>query len=124
MKNIKVAFSCEVLKVYRSKIFWITILTFSIIPFIGEFFIFILKDPEFARSSGLIGAKAQLTGSADWPTYFQLLSQAISIGGLLVFGFVTSWVFGREIPRIQIVLSIIVFLWCMFFSLFVYLLLV
>ena len=32
----------------------------------------------------------------DWSSYLMSLSQVISIGGLLIFGFTTSWVFGRE----------------------------
>jgi ABC-2 type transport system permease protein len=57
----------------------------------------ILKDPEFARRVGLISAKAQLmAGTADWPTYLALLAQAIAVGGIILFGFIGSWVFGRE----------------------------
>lgn len=136
MSYLTAAFSCESLKVFHSKILWITLLAFLVIPFVGGFFMFVLKDPEFARSSGLIGAKAQLTlGTADWLSYFQFLSQAVSAGGLFVFGFATSWVFGREysdrtvkdllalpIPRIQIVLAkfTIVFLWCLLLSIVVF----
>jgi ABC-2 type transport system permease protein len=57
----------------------------------------ILKDPERARSMGLISAKAQLAaGVADWPTMLSLLAQATAVGGGLLFTLVTSWVFGRE----------------------------
>ncbi len=57
----------------------------------------ILKDPEAARSMGLISTKAQITaGSADWPAYFSLLSQFVAAGGAILFAIVTSWVFGRE----------------------------
>ena len=137
MKSISIALSSEILKLFRSKILLITIIAFSIIPFVGGFFMIILKDPEFARNSGLIGAKAQLAGSADWPSYFGLLSQAISIGGLLLFGFITSWTFGREysdrtlkdllalpISRISIVISkfVLIFLWSACLSLLVFIL--
>ncbi len=57
----------------------------------------ILKDPEFARQVGLISAKAQLTaGVADWPSYLDLLSQGVAIGGLILFSLIGSWIFGRE----------------------------
>ena len=57
----------------------------------------ILKDPERASSLGLLGAKAQLTaGTADWPTYLDLLGQAVAVGGAVLFAFLTAWVFGRE----------------------------
>ncbi len=57
----------------------------------------ILKDPEAARSMGLISAKAQLTaGTANWPAFFSLLGQATAVGGALLFALITAWVFGRE----------------------------
>ena len=57
----------------------------------------ILKDPEAARSMGLISAKAQLAaGVADWPTFFSFLSQAVAVGGGILFAIITAWVFGRE----------------------------
>jgi ABC-2 type transport system permease protein len=63
----------------------------------GGLFMIILKDPEAARSMGLISAKAQLTaGTADWPTFFSILSQAVAVGGAILFSIVTAWAFGRE----------------------------
>ncbi len=57
----------------------------------------ILKDPEAARTMGLISAKAQLTmGVADWPAYFSFLAQGVAAGGMILFSIVTTWVFGRE----------------------------
>ncbi|HLB47087.1 MAG TPA: ABC transporter permease, partial [Anaerolineales bacterium] len=71
---------------------------FSIFPIIGGLFMFILKDPERARTMGLIGAKAQLLtgGVADWPAYFEFLSLGTAGGGAILFAFITAWVFGRE----------------------------
>lgn len=130
------AFWCEALKVLRSKIVWISLIAFLAVPFIGGFFMFILKDPELARSYGLIGAKAQLAGTADWPSYFEFLSQAVAIGGLVLFGFLSSWIFGREysdhtvkdllalpIPRTLVVGAkfIMLFSWCLFLALIAFL---
>ena len=57
----------------------------------------ILKDPERARSLGIISVKAQIAaGVADWPAMFGFLAQGIFGGGALIFAFVTAWVFGRE----------------------------
>jgi ABC-2 type transport system permease protein len=70
-----------------------TALGFLLLPVIGGLFMFIIKDPELARSLGLIGAKAQLAvGTADWPTYFGFMSQGVAIGGVILFGFVTTWI--------------------------------
>jgi ABC-2 type transport system permease protein len=57
----------------------------------------ILKDPELARRLGLISAKAQIVaGTADWPAYLGVMAQAMVMGGMILFGFIASWVFGRE----------------------------
>lgn len=86
----------EGLKIRKSKMIWITLAVFTVAPLMAGFFIFVLKNPELAKSSGLVGDKAQIFGVADWPSYLSMLAQIIAVGGVLVFGFVTSWVFGRE----------------------------
>lgn len=97
MSNFTAALWAETLKVRRSRIVWLSAIALSLGPLIGGLFMFIMKDPELARSLGLLGAKAQLiAGTADWPTFLGILDQAGAIGGLFVFGFVAVWVFGRE----------------------------
>ena len=97
MSNIGQAIWVELLKARRSKMPMLTLLGFSLAPFSGGFFMIVMKDPDLARRLGLISAKAQImAGSADWPTYLGLLSQAIAVGGILLFGLIGSWVFGRE----------------------------
>ena len=87
----------ETRKVLRSKVPLFTALGFSLIPIMGGFFMIILKNPEAARSMGLISTKARLTaGTADWPAYLGLLAQGVAAGGAFVFSIVTAWVFGRE----------------------------
>ncbi|MFN8412411.1 MAG: ABC transporter permease [Anaerolineales bacterium] len=87
----------ESLKALRSKVPLLTTLGFLIAPLVGGLFMIILKDPESAKSIGLIGTKAQLTaGTADWPTFFNFLAQAEAVGGAILFSVVTIWVFGRE----------------------------
>jgi ABC-2 type transport system permease protein len=97
MNNLGQAIWVEALKARRSKMPLFTAIGFMLIPLVSGFFMIILKDPELARRVGLISAKAQLmAGSADWPTFLGLLAQAIAIGGIILFGFIGSWVFGRE----------------------------
>jgi ABC-2 type transport system permease protein len=87
----------ETLKMRRSKVPLLSAIGFSIAPLVGGLFMVILKDPAAARSMGLISTKAQLVGgTADWPTFFGFIAQAVAIGGALVFAIVTAWVFGRE----------------------------
>jgi len=117
----------ELLKARRSRMPLLTVLGFSLAPFAGGFFMIVLRDPELARRLGMISAKAQIVaGAADWPAYLGMLSQATAIGGLILFGLIASWVFGREyadrtikdllalpVPRYVVVLAkfILVLLW-------------
>ena len=98
--NFKDALWIETRKALRSPLPLVTSLGFLLIPAIGALFMIILRDPEFARKLGLISAKAQLVGgSADWPTLLSMLSQAVGIGGVFLFGLNTAWVFGRELAE-------------------------
>ena len=90
------ALQTEGLKIRKSKVIWVTAAAFTIAPLMAGFFMFVLKDPELAKSSGLVGAKAQIAGEASWPSYLNLHAQMIAVGGIFVFGLVTSWIFGRE----------------------------
>jgi ABC-2 type transport system permease protein len=97
MNNLAQAIWVETLKARRSKMPLLTALGALLVPLVGGFFMVILKDPAFARRMGLISAKAQLmAAAADWPTLLGLLAQAIVMGGIILFGFIGSWVFGRE----------------------------
>ena len=87
----------ELLKARRSIAPLLTALAACIAPLVGGLFMYILADPERARRMGIIGQKAQLAGGgSDWPAYFALLGQAVTVGGFVLFAFVVSWVFGRE----------------------------
>lgn len=87
----------EALKARRSKVLLLTATATMILPIIDGFFMFILKDPERAKSMGLINTKAQITaGVADWPTFFQVMLMGTAIAGAILFSFITAWVFGRE----------------------------
>lgn len=90
------ALKTEGLKIRKSKVIWVTMAAFTIAPLMAGFFMFVLKEPEFAKNAGLLGAKAQIAGETNWPSYLDLHAQIIAVGGILVFGFVTSWIFGRE----------------------------
>ena len=97
MNTLSAALWAETLKIRRSKISLYTSFGFFVIPFIAGLFMIILKDPEAAKSMGLISAKAQLlAGVADWPTFFNIISQATAVGGAILFSIITTWVFGRE----------------------------
>ena len=86
MNNLKQAVWVETLKFRRSRMPLLSLLGFLLVPLIGGLFMIILKDPNFPRRVGLISAKAQLlAGTADWPTFLNLMAQAVAIGGFILF---------------------------------------
>lgn len=95
--EIAAALWAELLKVRRSRVPVVTAVAFTVAGLVGGLFMFVFQDPGRARSLGLLGTKAQLAGGqADWDGYFALTAQIIAVGGLLVFGLVIIWLFGRE----------------------------
>jgi ABC-2 type transport system permease protein len=87
----------EFRKIMHSKTLWITALALSLVSLVTGLFMFIMQDPERAKRFGLIGAKAQIFGgSADWPSLINLTLLMLSVGGLIIFGFIFIWIFGRE----------------------------
>ena len=95
--EIVTALAVEFRKIRRSRTLWISALAFALVTFIGGLFMYILADPERARSLGLLGAKAQIFGgTADWTSFFSLMLVMVSVGGLVVFGLIFIWVFGKE----------------------------
>jgi ABC-2 type transport system permease protein len=87
----------EQLKARRSRVMPLSAAGLLMLPLVDALFMIILKDPARARAMGLIGTKAQLAaGTADWPTFFGILTQGTAIGGAIVFSILTAWVFGRE----------------------------
>jgi ABC-2 type transport system permease protein len=97
MKTLLAAISAELLKIRRSRILWATLAGFALAPIMGSLFVIVLRDPTMASNNPLLQGKAQLASfQPDWPSFFNLLAQAVGVGGLILFGFAASWVFGRE----------------------------
>lgn len=132
MKKLSIALWAEYLKIRNSRIMWGTFFFFMFIPFMLGLMIYIVLHPEISAKMSIIGTKANMFVNADWKAYLGLLNQSIATIGFIGFGFVASWVFGREfsdrcikdilalpISRSYIVLakSIIILIWCMLLSL-------
>jgi len=96
MRSISAAIWAESLKIYRSRMLSITILAAIFMAGMLGFLIFIAQNPELASKMGILGTKSSIMENVDWPSYLGLLMEMISALGLLGFGFVVSWVFGRE----------------------------
>ena len=96
MKKLIIAINAEYMKVHKSKVIWITALVFVFIPSIMALFFYIAQKPELVAKLGLIGTKASLFGGGNWQSYWELLVEIIAGIGLVGFGFITAWIFGRE----------------------------
>ncbi len=96
MKAIKSAFITEVMKLKRSKILWLTIALFVFIPLMMGLLMLLSQHPELAQKMGVVGTKADVFSENTWSGFFDLISQLIAVIGIIGFGFVTSWIFGRE----------------------------
>jgi ABC-type transport system involved in multi-copper enzyme maturation permease subunit len=126
MTRISAAVWAESLKIRKSRILWLSIAAALFMAGMMGFLMFISKNPELAAKMGMLGTKSSIVKNVDWPSYLGLLVEMISALGLLGFGFVASWVFGREysdrtvkdllalpIPRSYIVVSkfIVIAIW-------------
>ncbi len=85
-------------KALRSRMPLWTALAAALMPLGIAFLIFVARNPEISKQLGLISAKAELVAYAatDWTIYLGLFGMVMAAGGLMLFGLVTSWVFGRE----------------------------
>ncbi len=86
----------ESLKARRSRMTLFTALGFALLPLVCGFFMVVLKDRAGAAPRADQRQARIVAGAADWPTYLGLLAQAIAGGGMVLFGLIGAWVFGRE----------------------------
>lgn len=96
MKGFAVAIEAELMKAYKSKVFFVTIGFFMFIATMMALLVYIAGHPEIAGRSAMVSAKAELIGKGDWPAFMGLLVQIILALGALGSGVVTAWIFGRE----------------------------
>lgn len=98
MKKLWITLIVELLKLRRSKIVMVSFIFFMFIPMMMSLMFLIQKHPEIATKLGMIGTKATLMrlGSGDWQAYLGFVTQGMAGIGLIGFGFITSWIFGRE----------------------------
>lgn len=97
MKLQVASVSAELQKIKHSKIVWVTFVAFALGPIMGGLIMIILSDPHMIQESGMLSNKARMMSfSVDFNSYLGILSQVVGVGGVLMFGFVASWLFGRE----------------------------
>jgi ABC-2 type transport system permease protein len=98
MKGTLISLWAEAIKIRRSRIFWLSILFFAFIPCMMGLLMFVQKYPELASRLGMIGTKSSMIrfGEPDWANYLKLITESIAAIGLIGYGFIISWTFGRE----------------------------
>ncbi len=97
MTSITSAGIVEWVKLKRQPIVWISFITILVGPLMGMLFMGILSHPEWAEKSPLLANKANaMSIIVNWDSYFQVQLQALAVGGMLIFGFISAWMFGKE----------------------------
>ncbi|WP_439880126.1 ABC transporter permease [Pontibacter sp. MBLB2868] len=97
MKKQILALHAEFIKAKHTNTLWWTFIAFALAPVMGGAFIMIIQDPEaVAQGGGLVAKAKAMKMEATWTSYIDLMTQAVGVGGVLAFGFVASWLFGRE----------------------------
>jgi ABC-2 type transport system permease protein len=98
MNELKRAFLSELLKLKHLSILWITFVAFALIPIMGGVITFLIQNPELIPKSSILSIKiSMLSTPVNLVSYLSLyLSQGAGVVGIIVFGFVASYLFGRE----------------------------
>lgn len=97
MKQQARALHAELIKNKHAYILLTTFIAFALAPVMGGIFMLIIQHPETLAQSGALAVKAKAANfEANWKSYFGVLTQSVGVGGVFVFGFVASWIFGRE----------------------------
>ncbi|MCB0689030.1 MAG: ABC transporter permease [Saprospiraceae bacterium] len=129
MKGFIPAFIAEWLKIRKTSFVWVTFIAFALGPTMGAFILFLMGNVHPGLEGGILMEKARaMSYKVDWNSYLAIISQVVGVGGVLVFGFIASWLFGREysdrtakdllalpVSRNHILLAkfSMYFLWCM-----------
>lgn len=96
MKALYAALQTEFTKVFKSRMFLITILFFAFIATMMGLIMLAAKHPDIASKSAILSTKASFISQASWFVYNGLLLQLELVLGVLGPGIVVIWVFGRE----------------------------
>jgi len=98
MNELKRAFLSELLKLKHLSILWITFIAFALVPIMGGVITFLIQNPELIPKSSILSIKISMVSAPiNLVSYLSLyLSQGAGVVGIIVFGFVASYLFGRE----------------------------
>lgn len=96
MKYFLPSLSVELGKITRSAIFLITVCAGVFIALVIGLMMVLIMNPGILPP-GILKTKISLAAvSADWPSFFSFFEQAGGALGIILFGFISAWTFGRE----------------------------
>ncbi|GAB6393074.1 MAG: bacitracin ABC transporter permease [Treponematales bacterium] len=91
------ALQAELLKSKHSVIVLISFIAFALLPIMGGVFMLVMQSPEAMAKASLLNTKMEMMKvTPDWNAIFMILTQGMGVGGIVIFGFAASWLFGRE----------------------------
>jgi ABC-2 type transport system permease protein len=91
------ALKAEIIKNRHSKILFISFTAFALVPVMSCVFMIVMQNPQALAKASLLNTKMEaMNVAAHWDALFMMLTQGLGIGGIMIFGFLASWIFGRE----------------------------
>lgn len=98
MRDLFMAILIELKKLKRSIIVWIIFIGFALISIMGGLMMYLIKNPDLIPATSMLKIKASMLSTlVDWNSYLgTFISQGAGIVGIIAFGFVICYLFGRE----------------------------
>jgi ABC-2 type transport system permease protein len=96
MKDICASLVVEAVKVWRSMIFRVTIAATCFVSAMLGLMMYLVRNPEILPP-GILKTKVAIAAiGSDWPAYLGFSEMAAGAIGIILYGFIFSWIFGRE----------------------------
>ncbi len=96
MKNIIVALKVELMKAWRSRVFFVSLVFFLFIGIMMGLLVYLAMHPEIAGRSSALEMKTSFLGEMSWMGFYGLMDQVVLTIVVIGSGIITGWVFGRE----------------------------
>lgn len=98
MTDILIGTVVELKKLKRSIIVWIVFIGYALVPVMGGAIMYLLQHPNLIPKSSILSVKtSMLSIPVDWVSYLNIfITQGAGLVGIIAFGFVASFIFGRE----------------------------
>ncbi len=98
MTDILIGTVVELKKLKRSINVWIVFIGYALVPVMGGVIMYLIRNPNLIPKSSILSVKvSMLSIPVDWVSYLNtFITQGVGLMGIIAFGFVASFVFGRE----------------------------